>query len=102
MFRTLGCLALWSVASLSTAIAQTNHPGKAVFEGRCAACHGGDGNGGEFAAGIVTRIASRTDSDIAGVVSGGLPARGMPAFKLEKEDLANLVSYLRTLRPPRR
>ena len=100
MFRTLSWVALWSVAPVL--MAQANHPGKTVFEGHCAACHGSDANGGEFAAGIVTRIVNRSDSDIAAVVSEGLPARGMPAFKLDKAAIADVVSYLRTLRPPRR
>src|SRR3977135_3177717 len=93
---------LIGLAAVSIASAQTNHPGKADFESRCAVCHGGDGNGGEFAAGIVTRIANRTDTDIATVVTDGLPARGMPAFKLEESDRTDLISYLRTLKPPRR
>jgi alcohol dehydrogenase (cytochrome c) len=93
---------LIGLAAVSIASAQTNHPGKPEFESRCAVCHGGDGNGGEFAAGIVTRIANRTDADIAAVVTDGLPARGMPAFKLSENDRTNLISYLRTLKPPRR
>ena len=100
MFRTLSWVALWSVAPVL--MAQANHPGKTVFEVHCAACHGSDANGGEFAAGIVTRIVNRSDSDIAAVVSEGLPARGMPAFKFDKAAIADVVSYLRTLRPPRR
>ncbi|HUS07603.1 MAG TPA: cytochrome c [Bryobacteraceae bacterium] len=78
-----------------------NHSGKPLFESRCEVCHGGDGNGGEFAAGIVARIANRTDADIDAVITEGLPASGMPAFKLNDKVRADIVSYLRTLKPPR-
>lgn len=73
-----------------------------IFESRCASCHGGDGNGGEFAPGFVTRIANRSDSDVAATITEGLPTRGMPAFKLDARDLAALTEHLRTLKPPRR
>ncbi|MEJ7606822.1 MAG: PQQ-binding-like beta-propeller repeat protein [Bryobacteraceae bacterium] len=102
MFSKFRWLVLAGVAVCSDAVAQTNHLGKPLFEGRCAECHGGDGNGGEFAAGIVARIANRTDSDVATVIADGLPSRGMPAFKFSGDELGNLISYLRTLRPPRR
>jgi alcohol dehydrogenase (cytochrome c) len=93
---------LTGTVALSMAAAQTVAPGKRVFETRCAVCHGGDGNGGEFAAGIVTRIVNRTDADIAAIVTDGLPNRGMPAFKLAEKELGDLVSYLRTMPQPRR
>src|SRR5947207_733361 len=82
--------------------AQTPGPGKQVFDTRCAICHGEDANGGEFAPGIVTRIAPRTDSEIAAVVRNGLPSRGMPEIQLSDQALGDLIQYLRTLRPPRR
>jgi alcohol dehydrogenase (cytochrome c) len=86
----------------SLLLAQTPRPGKQVFDTRCAMCHGDDANGGEFAPGILTSIATRTDSDIAAVVRDGLPNRGMPAVQLTHQSLTDLVAYLRTLRPPRR
>src|SRR4051794_10462997 len=82
--------------------AQTPAPGKQVFDTRCAVCHGEDANGGEFAPGIVTRIAPRTDSEIAAVIRNGLPNRGMPEIQLSDQALGDLIAYLRTLRPPRR
>ena len=33
---------------VSTLPAQDADPGRVVFEGRCARCHGADGNGGEL------------------------------------------------------
>ena len=93
---------LAGLAAAALACAQTVPPGKRTFETQCAACHGADGNGGEFAPGFVTRLPARTDADVAAVVSDGLPNRGMPPFKLDRAQLADLISYLRTLRPPRR
>src|SRR5437016_1971730 len=76
--------------------------GKQVFDTRCAMCHGEDGNGGEFAPGIVIRIATRTDSEIAAVVRDGLPNRGMPEVQLSDQARGDLIAYLRSLRSPRR
>ena len=91
------------LAALATfAVQAQSDAGKQTFESRCAACHGEDGNGGEFAAGIVTRIANRTNEDVQGTIKNGLPARGMPAFALSDSELGSLVAHLRTLRPPRR
>src|SRR6266851_1219918 len=94
--------ALAGLAVFAAATAQANPPGKQVFETQCAVCHGADGNGGEFAPGIVIRLPQRTDADLHTVVSGGLLNRGMPAFKLSEKEMSDLVAYLRTPRPPRR
>ena len=67
-----------------------------------AACHGADGNGGEFAPGFVARIVNRTDPDVATVVIEGLSNLGMPPFKLQQQELGDLIAYIRTLRLPRR
>lgn len=95
-------VAVVALAAAQAAMAQTTAAGKRVFEAHCAICHGGDGNGGEFAPGIVTRIVNQTDSDVSTVIVDGLPNRGMPPFKLNERDLGDLIAYLRTLRPPRR
>ncbi len=97
-----GCIILAALATASTVAAQSTAPGKRVFEEQCAMCHGGDGNGGEFAPGIVIRIVNRTDADVRTVVLEGLPNRGMPPMKLNEKEIEDLLAYLRTLRPPRR
>jgi alcohol dehydrogenase (cytochrome c) len=98
--RTITRLAL-CVLSLAPAFAQRGNSGREIFETRCAACHGGDGNGGEFAPGIVSRIAGGKDEEIEAVIRNGVPSRGMPAFNLSAGDMTALVAHLRTLRPPR-
>jgi alcohol dehydrogenase (cytochrome c) len=50
--------------------------------------------------GIVTRLAARSDADLAALVRGGLPAKGMPGISLSSPDLRQLLAFLRTLRPP--
>src|ERR1700722_6022606 len=75
--------------------------GRQIFLTRCASCHGTTANGGEFAPGITTRIPLRSDGDLIRILHGGFPSSGMPAFPdLVDPDRANLISFLRTLRPP--
>ena len=84
----------------SIALAQTPGPGQQGFVSRCAGCHGSDGNGGELGPAIVDRIPARTDEDLAALFKQGLPAAGMPAFpNLTATESADLIRYLRTLRP---
>src|SRR5215468_3649262 len=94
---------IWAVILLVLpASGQMNQAGKATFETKCATCHGADGNGGEFAAGIVARIPNRSDEEIATTVRNGLPNRGMPPVSMTADQSKQLIAYLRTLRPPRR
>ena len=81
--------------------AQSTGPGKLVYDTRCAACHGGDGHGGERAGGIVARLSARSDSDLGGVIRKGLPAVGMPGFNLPETQMRELIAFLRAL-PTRR
>src|SRR3954471_17268381 len=84
------------------AVGQVSRAGKQIFDNRCAMCHGEDGNGGEFAPGIVTRLPSRSDSDLVATIRDGLPNRGMPPVKMSDAEQTELVHFLRTMRPPRR
>jgi alcohol dehydrogenase (cytochrome c) len=80
--------------------AQTPAPGRTQFENRCGVCHGGDGNGGEYAPGMVTQLAARTDPQVATLIREGLPARGMPGSPtITDAELSELTQFLRTLRP---
>jgi alcohol dehydrogenase (cytochrome c) len=94
-------LAMWLMAAILSPLAQTASPGRASFERLCARCHGADGRGGEMGPGIVARLALRTDDELAALVRGGLPAKGMPGNALPDADLRALVSFARTLRPGR-
>jgi alcohol dehydrogenase (cytochrome c) len=85
----------------AAALAQTIPPGRHAYDTRCAACHGGDGNGGERASGIVTRVSSRSDTDLAALIRKGIPAAGMPGFNLPETEMRDLIALLRTFRPRR-
>src|SRR3984957_13040596 len=73
--------------------------GQHVFATRCASCHGTAAMGGEFAPSIVERVPLRTDEELVKLLHSGLPS-GMPAFPdIVDPDRANLISFLRTLKP---
>ena len=76
-------------------------PGRVQFETRCVNCHGGDGNGGELGPAIVTRIPLRDDGELSALIREGRPGRGMPASQIEAAELADLIRYLRSMRPRR-
>src|SRR5207302_7034513 len=84
--------------------AQDPDPGRAVFETRCARCHGSDGNGGELGPAIRNRLAARTDEQLSNVILKGLPGHGMPPIPVGDAEMAPLMRFLRTLqsRDPRR
>ena len=88
-------VALFGPASVRAA--QNADPGQAVFESRCASCHGADANGGEMGPAIVTRITSFDDGPLGELVRRGLPGRGMPGQPVSDGDLVNLVRFLRTV-----
>jgi alcohol dehydrogenase (cytochrome c) len=97
MMRTSAAL-LCAALSICTARAEDPDAGRREYETRCSRCHGGDGNGGELAPGIVRRLASRSDEELGALVRGGLPNSGMPGFTIHDEPLRALVDFLRTLR----
>ena len=79
--------------------AQDADPGRLVFEGRCARCHGADGNGGELGPAIRNRLAARNDQQLATLIRGGLPAQGMPPSDVSAAEMEPLTRFLRTLQP---
>ena len=93
----LGCL----TCSIGAAFAQAPAPpGRAQFENRCGVCHGGDGNGGEYAPGMVAQAAARSDAQLTTLIREGLPGRGMPGSPtLSDTDIQQLTQFIRTLRP---
>jgi mono/diheme cytochrome c family protein len=60
------------------AVAQSPEQGRREYENRCSGCHGGDGQGGERAQGIVERLTVRSDDELAALIRTGLPGAGMP------------------------
>lgn len=71
-----------------------------TFEGRCAACHGLDGRGGERAPDIATsqKTQNRSDEVLTQIITNGIPTAGMPSFSsLDAPTIRALVKYLRVL-----
>src|SRR5262245_41436119 len=87
--------------SVAAAAPQDTGAGRSLFESRCAACHGSDGNGGAFGPVILSRLAADNDVELASFLRSGVPARGMPAFDLPDAEMGQLIAHLRSLRPIR-
>lgn len=88
--------------TLPLAFAQNNgsEEGYRRYQNTCSLCHGTDGTGGEFGPNISVRLPKLDDDRLTTVIQGGLPKRGMPAFpKIEGPALAELIGFLRTLKP---
>jgi DMSO reductase family type II enzyme heme b subunit len=87
--------------------------GKAVYEVKCAGCHGGKGDGKgpaaellvpaprDFTSGIykirTTANKTPTDQDIFRIITEGMPGTSMPPWSvLPEKDRWNLVAYIKT------
>jgi len=71
-----------------------------LFATTCSACHGLDGMGSERAPNIITnaQVQKLSASEMFGVISGGVPGTGMPAFqRLGKPAITSLVAYVKGL-----
>lgn len=77
-------------------------PGSALYQAKCAMCHGADGNGrGSRPPVRSARIAAATDGDLFWLLSHGQPALGMPSWaRLSEEQRWQIVAYLRSIQPP--
>jgi alcohol dehydrogenase (cytochrome c) len=85
------------VSGLSVATVQNVDPGRQAFEARCARCHGADANGGDMGPPIASRLAAHDDQQLASLIRGGLPARGMPPSQVPDPEMADLLKFLRTI-----
>ena len=74
-------------------------PGRALFRSNCAFCHGGDARGGRGPNLVSAPLAhGESDDAIKTVIREGVPGTAMPAFsEFTPEELANIVSYLKSL-----
>jgi alcohol dehydrogenase (cytochrome c) len=102
---SLGLLGVAALLSIQLAESQPTSgsaaAGQSVFATRCATCHGTNAGGGEFAPSIIERVPLRSDDELMTLLHDGLSAGGMPAFPdIAGSDRANLIAFLRTLRPP--
>lgn len=104
------CLFLWvGVFHVSISFAQKNlssedtkasAAGQATFNSSCAGCHGLDGRGSDKAVNITrnAKVRHLSDTQVAGIISNGVPGTGMPAFhNLSERQIRAVVGYLRSL-----
>lgn len=98
--------ALFATALLSTAVSaqQADHQyttadveaGSRLYANQCALCHGqnGDGiNGVDLRRGVFRRSVS--DDDLSRLITTGLAAAGMPAFKFQPAELTSVIAFIR-------
>jgi len=78
-------------------LAAQDPPGRAIFEDRCARCHGADANGGELGPAIRRRLPAHDDEELRGLIKNGVPAKGMPPSPVTDAEITPLIAYLRTL-----
>jgi len=75
-----------------------NDAGRALFQQRCAFCHGRDAAGGE--SGDLTRsklVITDDDGDkISEVVRNGRPDKKMPAFNFSNDEMLSVVAFIKT------
>ena len=106
-------LALSGAPSRAAAQAGDAGAGKAVYERKCAGCHGekGDGKGPaaellapkprDFTAGLykIRSTANKvpTDQDLFRIITAGMPGTSMPAWAvLPERDRRNVLAYIKT------
>lgn len=107
----------WSPARAEAQQAGDAVGGRAVYEKKCAPCHGPDGKGNgpgaatldpkprDFTSGLykIRTTASGqvpTDADLFRVITDGMPGSSMPSWRvLPERDRWNLVAYLKTFAP---
>jgi putative heme-binding domain-containing protein len=79
-------------------VANEAEQGERVSEANCITCHGLEGDevpGIDFGKGRFRRVNS--DADLVRIIKEGVPGTAMPPNKLPDVQLANLVTYLRSL-----
>ena len=94
VLRVLLPVCLLATANLA---AQDAPSGRATFEKRCGTCHGSDGNGGEMGLGILFRLNTRDDEQLAALIRDGLPEKGMPPVSVSDPERAVLIGFLRSI-----
>jgi putative heme-binding domain-containing protein len=72
--------------------------GARLYAEQCFGCHGGSGDG---VAGVDLRSGkfrnASTDPQLRTVITNGFPNAGMPAFKLEPNELTGIIAYIRNM-----
>lgn len=81
----------------SAVLAQDEGRGASVYDSACAACHGGNGRGGQSGPSVLARVAAEDDAALAAFLRTGSPERGMPPAAVTAEQMPLLLEHLRFL-----
>ena len=104
--RTEGLLTLLLAVSLAPLLGQNSSTGSSskvqaekIYAVQCAICHGADAHGGQYGPALAGHndLREKSISWIHDVIKNGIPAGGMPAFKLAPEELDALAAFVRSL-----
>lgn len=82
---------------IKVAFQDTPLSGKAIFEKKCARCHGHDGNKGSFGAKDL-KLSTLSDAEIINIITIG--KKKMPSFykKLTQPDIIQVKNYVMNFR----
>src|SRR4051794_19959554 len=85
--------------SASSRDPRTITQGAVLFRQECMFCHGVAARGGMRGPDLTTGSWSHggSDAEVARTISAGIPGTAMPANQLTEDEIAQIVSYLRTL-----
>jgi mono/diheme cytochrome c family protein len=73
--------------------------GEDLYLRHCASCHGEDRLGRTAPPLIPSLLKSKSDEEMADLITRGIPASGMPGFDLDPESVRSLVEFLRSPLP---
>jgi putative heme-binding domain-containing protein len=104
LLRLAACTALISTPSPAAAQLPSDHQyttadieaGSRLYVNQCALCHGPNGeaiNGVDLRRGVFRRSVS--DDDLARLITTGIAAAGMPAFKFQPAELNAVLAFIR-------
>ncbi len=71
--------------------------GQQIFRSNCSFCHGSDARGGETGPNLVRDVVVLRDQNgelITPIVQNGVPAQGMPKFRLSAAEITDIAAWL--------
>jgi cytochrome c oxidase cbb3-type subunit III len=98
LFQHIALLDLPTVDKNPYTSAADVEQGKKLYDGRCAGCHGPNGDGGRGAnLATPTLVRGQTDLALYRVIRYGLPETEMPGHNMTQREIWQIAAYVRTL-----